>query len=733
MSRMFQAGNSVTKRAMQNRLTRFRSWVAATTVLFLSLAGALADDRATNSPSLGEVSTLPPVFVTAQKQVTDAQSTPVSVTAVTARTIEDDGITSVREAAGYAPNVVLTEFSARKLSNPRFRGVGGSPNNPSVTSYFDGVPQLNANSSSIELLGVEQIEFVRGPQGALFGRNTVGGLINITSTKPSLKQWTASATGIYGNYDFWDGRASVSAPLIEDQLGFGVGLGWSARDGYTKNDFTGHDLDRREAFFGKGQLLWQPAERWEVRLLLTGERARDGDYALGDLGAIRANPHHVSRDFEGFTHRDLIAPTLLVNYLGERVDLSLISGGVWWKTVDETDLDYTPLALATRHNEEKDVQFTQEIQLASAKDAPIKISDSATLKWQAGIFFFTQNYDQDAYNDILNPAALGLPVPFPFRSQSQAALDDTGVGIYGQATLTLWDKLDLTAGVRGDYENKDATLTSFTTPALGPVSVQKLSDDFSDCTPQFAAMYHFTPDFAAYGTVSGGFKAGGFNASSPAGTERYGQEESWNYEAGFKTSWCDHRLTANLAAFYMLWDNLQLNVPNPFVPGQFYIANVGAADTKGVEFELNARPVEGWDVFGSVGWNAAKFLSDSVSGGASVAGKRVPFTPDYTASAGMQYAFAVCKEATLYARAEVVVSGRFFYDDRNTAAQSAYTVANFRAGVRGKHWFAEGWVKNAFDTQYVPIALAYPGLAPSGFIGENGAPVTYGVRAGVQF
>ena len=99
----------------------------------------------------------------------------------------------------------------------------------------------------------------------------------------------------------------------------------------------------------------------------------------------------------------------------------------------------------------------------------------------------------------------------------------------------------------------------------------------------------------------------------------------------------------------------------------------------------------------------------------------------------MQYAFAVCKEATLYARAEVVVSGRFFYDDQNTAAQSAYTVANFRAGVRGRHWFAEGWVKNAFDTQYVPIALAYPGLAPSGFIGENGAPVTYGVRAGVQF
>jgi len=169
------------------------------------------------------------------------------------------------------------------------------------------------------------------------------------------------------------------------------------------------------------------------------------------------------------------------------------------------------------------------------------------------------------------------------------------------------------------------------------------------------------------------------------------------------------------------------------VPGQYYIANVGSADSKGVEFELNARPVEGWDVFASVGYDDARFLSGSESSGASVAGNRVPFAPDYTANAGMQYAFSVCKEATLYARAEVVISGRFFYDDQNTTSQDTYTVANFRAGVRGKRWYVEGWIKNAFDEEYVPIALPYPGLAPSGFIGENGAPMTCGVTVGVKF
>jgi len=254
-----------------------------------------------------------------------------------------------------------------------------------------------------------------------------------------------------------------------------------------------------------------------------------------------------------------------------------------------------------------------------------------------------------------------------------------------------------------------------------------------NCTPQFALMYHLWRDCGAYATVARGFKAGGFNASSPAGTERYAQEDSWNYEAGFKSSWCNDRLTANLAAFYTHWDNLQLNVPNPSVPGQFYIANVGAAASKGVEFELNARPVEGWDVFASAGWNEAKFLAGSTSSGADVGGRRVPFTPDYTVSGGMQYAFAPCREATIYARAEVVTTGRFFYDDQNSASQNCYTLANFRAGIRGNHWFVEGWVKNAFDTHYVPIALAYPGLAPSGFIGESGAPVTYGVTAGLRF
>ena len=127
---------------------------------------------------------MPTVTVTAQKEPQDRQKVPVSVTAVTKETLDAAGVRLVSDAAIYAPNTTFTEWTARKLSNARFRGIGSSPNNPAITTYIDGVPQLNANSSSIELLDVEQIEFVRGPQSALFGRNTLGGLVTVNSRAP---------------------------------------------------------------------------------------------------------------------------------------------------------------------------------------------------------------------------------------------------------------------------------------------------------------------------------------------------------------------------------------------------------------------------------------------------------------------------------------------------------------------------------------------------------------------
>ncbi len=676
--------------------------------------------------------TLPTVVVTAQKEPADRQTLPLSVTAVATEALANAGIGMASDAALYAPNTYFQELTARKISNPRFRGIGSSPANPGITTFIDGVPQLNANSSNVEFAGVDQVEFVRGPQSALFGRNTLGGLINITSRRPSLSEWTGTLAVPVGSASSREVRAAVSGPLAE-RVAVGFALGRSTRDGFTVNDTTRRTLDDRSATFGKAQLLWTPAANWEARAIVSGERARDGDYALNDLGALRRNPFHVARDFEGYTNRDVVSTTVLTRREGSRVALATTTGVVRWTTRDLTDLDYTPLPLLTRDNREEDAQFTQEVRIASAANAPTRLGDAAVLRWQSGVFFFTQNYEQDAVNHF-SPYVLSPTLAFPVSQHSpQSALDDKGVGAFGQGTITVRQRLDLTLGARVDYESKDGKLDTFYAPAIAPPMRVDVTKTFSNISPQAALAYRFAPERMAYASVGRGFKAGGFNPASPAGKESYAEERTWNLEGGVKTSWAGGRVSANAALFYIDWSDLQLNLPNLAVPGQFYIANVGAARSGGAEVELNARPHAAVDLFASAGLTHARFGAGSISSGRDVSDNRLPGTPDYTASVGAQLARALGAAATLYGRAEAVFYGAFKYDDANIVGQDAYALSNFRGGVRGKYVFGEAWVKNAFDTRYVPIAFAYGSLAPSGYIGEMGRPRTFGVSGGITF
>ena len=269
--------------------------------------------------------------------------------------------------------------------------------------------------------------------------------------------------------------------------------------------------------------------------------------------------------------------------------LSSTTGFVKWKTEDSTDLDYSALPLITRDNAEEDFQFTQEVRVASA--APRKLSDTAALKWQSGVFLFTQNYQQDAVN-TLAPYVLSPFIRVPVNQYSPVSdLDDFGLGVFGQGTVTFKDKLDIVAGARVDYEDKNANLKTFFDPAIAPPSVVVAEDSFSHVSPQFAAAYRLKPEYSVYATVSNGFKAGGFNPASPAGSEAYGEETTWNVEGGLKTLFANGRVALNSAVFFIDWNDLQLNVPNLNVPGQIYIANVGGGleQGRGVRSHRQAR------------------------------------------------------------------------------------------------------------------------------------------------
>jgi iron complex outermembrane receptor protein len=695
---------------------------------FVSPVVALAQPPAPSSPPRV---TLPTVTVTAQKEPADAQTLPISLTAVPLDSLWNGGLWTIGDASMYSPNTYFTDFSARKLSNPRMRGIGASPANPSVSTFIDGVPQLNTNSSSIELLDVSQLEFVRGPQSSLFGRNTLGGVVNISSVRPSLTRWTGGAIVPFGNFGAVDVRANASGP-IGSKAAVGFAIGHSQRDGFTTNDATGNDVDYRDATFGKAQLMVTPGANWEARFIYTGERARDGDYSLNDLDAVRANPFHVSRDFEGHTDRDVHAATFLARHAGQALTFTSTTGFVHWKTLDETDLDYSPFPALTRSNDEKDSQFTQEFRVASGPAGAVKLGDTASLKWQAGLFLFTQNYDQEAINTYA-PGLLSEFIPVAVHQYSpKAALDDNGVGVYGTGTFTI-DRFDLSVGARFDHEDRKANVaTYFIEPFFSQLPGTVADDSFSNVSPQFSAAFRIRPEAMAYFSVTNGFKAGGYNPVAIPGQESYGEEHTWSYEGGVKSQFAGKRVSTNVSVFSIDWEDLQLNLPSAFVPGQFFIANVGSARSSGVEAEVNARPRDGVDVFGALGFTHARFGSDAVAAGLDVAGNDIPNTPSYTATLGTELSHAV-RAVRVYGRAEAVFYGAFKYDESNTAGQDAYALSNFRAGARGRRVFAEFWLRNAFDTKYVPVAFSYQGLAPSGFVGEPGRPRTFGLTAGVTF
>jgi iron complex outermembrane receptor protein len=449
--------------------------------------------------------------------------------------------------------------------------------------------------------------------------------------------------------------------------------------------------------------------------------------------ALRQNPFHAARNFEGFTNRDIFATTLQNRFEGSRLSFSTTTGFVRWKTQDVTDLDYTPFPLITRDNSEKDFQFTQEVRFASAAGAPAQLG-GVRLRWQSGIFLFTQNYDQDAVNNFA-PFLLSPQLGFPVNQHSpRSALDDVGVGVYGQTTATFSDRFDLTLGARVDHESKEADLNTFFEPAISPPNTVIAEKGFSNVSPNFAASYRFGSRAMLYSSVGRGFKAGGFNPASPSGSETYGEEQAWHVEGGVKSVFADGKVSTNASVFFIDWSDLQLNVPNPQVPAQFYIRNIGSARSKGVEFQVNARPHPSVDLFATLGFTHARFADGTSSDGVDVSDNKLPSTPDHTVTLGAQYSRSLGQSLTVYGRGEVWFNGGFEYNDANSQRQDAYSLTNFRAGVRHRYVFVEGWLKNAFDTRYIPIAFAYSTtFAPSGFLGEMGAPRRAGVTLGVTF
>jgi iron complex outermembrane receptor protein len=682
------------------------------------------------APAVGAPTNTPPALpsdsahtnllieVTARKMRETAQEVPGALTVQSGDTLQRRGAQDLREASRTVPNLTLGEFTPRRLTFPYVRGIGAGQNDPAVTTCVDGVPQLSYVSANQELLDVERIEYLRGPQGALYGRNALGGAINVIPRPPSATPGGSVTLGA-GNYGGYEGRFTATGPLGHDGLLGSLSGGYATREGYTRNDTTGHDLDSRESTAGRIQLLLPDQGRWSFRLALSGERDRDGDYTLYDLDQLRRRPHHVQHDYEGYNDRDLAQPVLTAQRRGEDAEFTSITAYQGWQVRESTDLDLTPGDLQRKQTREAFRAWSEELRLASPADRPVALSDRLALRWLTGLFAFDSRQAQHALTDYRID---GVPSywPYPFQQANEADWHNRGLSLFGEATATLDERWELGAGLRHDYEHRTADFRT-RYPPFPPAAATTAGRDFNQLTPHATLGYHFTPDTLAYLRVAQGFRAGGFNAITNA---TYDPETSWSCEAGLKSAWLHDRLTANLAAFHTRWDDIQVNT---HLPGgslsDYYVENGGQATSRGLELELQGKPWQQLDLFGSAGLLDTAYAHNSRSADQDVGGHELPFAPHFTWLTGSEFRQPLTGPLHAFLRLEVRGTSRSYFDASNEESQGSYALVNARLGVRAAAWQVEAWVKNLCDRAYVPLAIPY---GPS-YAGESGAPRTFGV------
>jgi iron complex outermembrane receptor protein len=682
-------------------------------------------------------------LVTARKVPEPLAELPGSATVVDGRALDQERLETLRDAASRVPNLYFSEFSARRLSFPFVRGIGSGLNDPAVITYVDDVPQFGFGGTNPPLFEVEQVEFLRGPQGTLFGRNALGGLMQVRSRAPTVEQEAHLGAG-FGSYDLAEYEGAWSGPIVGPEVLGGLGFLASERDGFTKNDSSGNRVDDRDGLYGRGQLLFRPGEGSELALSLSGEHARDGGFGLNFLQdvpafgitGLRSRPHRINQDFEGETERDAYTPSAVWRVLGEELDVTSISAFQSWDVLETSDFDFTPVDGVRRRAEEGQQYFYQELRLGTPAEAP-----RGELRWLLGASGFLSDSDRKAANEF-RPGGAGIF--FPPGSEGtdtvQGDFDDYGLALFGQATLPVSARLDLTAGLRLDHEDKEVERLRTFDPGGGPFVTDQGDDQesFDELVPLVALTLHLERDTLAYVSAARGFKAGGFNLAAPtAGQIAFDPETNWTYELGARRSFDQGRFHLGGALFYVDWEDQQLALFDPAVGG--YVDNAGESESMGVELEGQAELFPGLDGFASLGLLETEIEEFVDPYGTDTSGNELPFAPETSWSLGLSYgrelSGATSRDAgrpgRWYVSGEYLDVGDFFYDAGNRDGDD-YGLANLSAGIEARRVGLSVWLRNAFDEEYVPVAFQPSPVDPTVFVGESGAPRVVGFTLSVH-
>ncbi len=616
------------------------------------------------------------VVVTARRREESLQDTPVAVSAFSERFIENSFSANLKDMGKYAPNVVLDtqQFGGGAL-NASIRGMSydevEKTFEPSIGVSVDGMFFSHNSGALIDMFDIESIEILRGPQGTLFGRNTMGGTINIQRTKPQ-QEFGAKLSLSGGSFDRRDVKARVTGPLIEDKLAGKLGFYQLRSDSHTEHFFTGKEDDGtdRQAFVAS--LLWTPTADLDIQLsvdyldddsehpgvvnlTVPGEGFCDG---FGACRSVTA-PFYEDDFDKSFSQKPFVSTVEAETYnlsIDWRLDNYTLTSITAYNELDEIldqentgAIDRDPATLAldpiggvpffTAFRDQNLEQWSQEFRITSELSGP--------LNYVAGLFYFKSDY-------VLDPQTVGLLGAEVDRFTAGQELES--MAAYGEATYDLTDKLRLTLGGRLTYEEKqfeiDLIAQGIACPdpnaPAGAESCRSPEEDFDEFTARAGIDYSFTEDLMAYFMFSQGFRSGGWNgrAQTQAGIGPYDPETLDNFEVGIRSEWLDRRLQVNTTAFYMKYDDKQEAIirqspSNPDVT-ETIIENASSAEVQGVEVDIQGAITPNLRVRAAIGWLDAEFDEFLNEEGVDIQDQRnLSYTPDWTFSAGGDYSLPV--------------------------------------------------------------------------------------------
>lgn len=686
------------RRAKRRRLALLRKGTLSLVLSLLLASPALAaEDPAASSD---DVYQLPTVTVTAEKRATDVQKTPSSITVMSSTKIEDANIDSIEKVLQRIPNMNFSQFVGG-VNFMSIRGIttsAGTSTSP-IVMYLDGVPVDTYFNLDAPLMDIERIEVLRGPQSAIYGKNAMGGVINIISRKPT-NEWHGTLQADYGSFNTQRYAAGISGPLIEDKLYLALSGSHYSTDGYMNHDDTWYGNQERTERF-KGQLRFTPTEDIDISFHLNYTARRDGysnliwgdeptldsiankdDYLHSDIWNMAL---HMSFDFDPATFESIT--TYRTENLDYAIDMLPAYGPLYSSMGVNLDAAHTG-----RSNSRK--EFTQEFRLRSPDE---KVGG---VKWLLGVFGGYTDMDiREVYSDMPG-TMMGMPMRMWTNQPSHEYTQDYAA--FGEITIPLFDKLNITLALRAQQTYKKIYVdymgdTEVMGMSLSPLSSSfHESDSWFELLPKFNISYQLTDDIMFYGGVNRSFIPGGFNNVTTTGVEMtYDAQTAWNYEIGAKTEWFDKRFLLNLALFHSALEDMQ--VMRYDVGSMSYLSdNAGSARIYGVEVDAMARILPGLDAEFSFGYLWTRF-DDYTHMGTDYSGNKLPYTPDYTASFALQYRH----EKGFFARGEVLHYGQLYWSEANDYKREPVTLLNARVGYEFEPFAVYVYGNNLTDSKYL--------------------------------